>query len=148
MTLRAIIESGQPTGCRPWPRYLLDAPRWQAMTETPGMALLGLWGEPGMAHAAFLDGTRMEVLLASVPATEGHIAALSPLRPGAALFERALRDLWGIEAEGGTDARPWLDHGRWPLLAPLRRPAPRRWNSCRRPARACTSSRSGPSMPA
>jgi Ni,Fe-hydrogenase III large subunit len=81
--------------------------------------LLGLWGEAGFAHAAFLDETRLEVLLASVPAEEGRIPALSPLWPGAALFERALMDLWGIAAEGGRDARPFLDHGRWPLLAPL-----------------------------
>jgi len=119
MTLRALIEAGQPQGCAPWPRYLLDAGRWAALAPAEGFALLGLWGEPGLAHAAFLDEARLEVLLASVAAPEGRIPALSPLWPGAALFERALRDLWAIEAEGGTDARPFLDHGRWPLLGPL-----------------------------
>lgn len=119
MTLRALIEAGQPQGCAPWPRYLLDAGRWAALTPSDGFALLGLWGEPGFAHAAFLDEARLEVLLASVVAAEGRIPALSPRWPGAALFERALRDLWGIQAEGGMDARPFLDHGRWPLLGPL-----------------------------
>ena len=119
MTLRATIESGQRMGCTPWPRFLLDQRRWSALAPTPGFALLGLWGEPGFAHAAFLDEARLEVLLASVPAEEGRIPALSPLWPSAALFERALTDLWGIAAEGGTDQRPFLDHGRWPLLAPL-----------------------------
>lgn len=119
MTLRATIESGQRTGCTPWPRFLLDQRRWTALTPAPGYALLGLWGEAGFAHAAFLDETRMEVLLASVPAEEGRIPALSPLWPSAALFERTLTDLWGIAVEGGTDQRPFLDHGRWPLLAPL-----------------------------
>ncbi|UPY36593.1 NADH-quinone oxidoreductase subunit C [Sediminicoccus sp. KRV36] len=119
MTARALIESGQEMGCAPWPRYLLDAARWSALAPTPGITLLGLWGEAGFAHAAFLDAARMEVLLTSVPAPEGRIPALSPLWPGATLFERALRDLWGIEAEGGVDARPFLDHGRWPLLGPL-----------------------------
>ncbi len=116
---RALIESGQRMGCTPWPRFLLDARRWSALAPAPGLALLGLWGEAGFAHAAFLDETRLEVLIASVPAEEGRIPALSSLWPGAALFERALMDLWGIAAEGGTDARPFLDHGRWPLLAPL-----------------------------
>ncbi len=119
MTLRALIQSGLSMGCRPWPRHQLDARRWAALAPAPGFALLGLWGEAGHAHAAFLDEERMEVLLASVPAEEGRIPALSPLWPSAALFERALRDLWGIEAEGGTDPRPFLDHGRWPLLGPL-----------------------------
>ncbi|MBS7788782.1 NADH-quinone oxidoreductase subunit C [Roseococcus sp. SDR] len=119
MSLRTLIESGQRMGCTPWPRFLLDQRRWADLAPVPGFALLGLWGEPGFAHAAFLDETRLEVLLASVPAEEGRIPALSPRWPSAALFERMLRDLWGIEAEGGTDARPFLDHGRWPLLAPL-----------------------------
>lgn len=119
MTLRALIEAGQPQGCAPWPRYLLAAGRWAALAPAEGFALLGIWGEPGFAHAAFLDEARLEVLLASVAAPEGRIPALSPLWPGAALFERALRDLWAIEAEGGTDARPFLNHGRWPLLGPL-----------------------------
>lgn len=123
MSAREIIEGGLPAGCRPWPRYLLDAVRWtrlrEALAAEPGFALLGLWGEPGLAHAAFLDSARMEVVLASVPATEGWIPALSPVRPSAAWFERGLRDLWAIGAEGGTDDRPWLDHGRWPLLGPL-----------------------------
>jgi Ni,Fe-hydrogenase III large subunit len=36
-----------------------------------------------------------------------------------------VRDLWGHSAVGGTDARPWLDHGRWGQTAPLAgRPAP------------------------
>ena len=119
MTARSVIEAGQRAGCTPWARYLLDARRWAALAPSPGFSLLALWGEAGVAHAAFLDETRMEVLLASVAAEEGRIPALSPFWPGAALFERVLRDLWGIEAVGGTDQRPFLDHGRWPLLAPL-----------------------------
>ncbi|MDB5412833.1 MAG: NADH-ubiquinone oxidoreductase chain 49kDa [Rubritepida sp.] len=118
MSARAIIESGRPVGCVPWPRYLLDASRWAQLASPSDLALLGLWGEAGMAHAAFLDEARMQVLLASVAAPEGHIPALSQGRPGAALFERMLRDLYAIEAEGG-DPRGWLDHGRWPVLGPL-----------------------------
>lgn len=119
MTLRATLESGQRMGCTPWPRFLLDQRRWSALAPAPGYALLGLWGEPGFAHAAFLDEARLEVLLATVPAEEGRIPGLSPLWPSAALFERMLTDLWGIAVEGGTDQRAFLDHGRWPLLAPL-----------------------------
>jgi Ni,Fe-hydrogenase III large subunit len=34
-------------------------------------------------------------------------------------LERALCDLHGLQAEGAPDSRPWLDHGRWGLRAPL-----------------------------
>ena len=119
MTARALIEAGQSMGCLPWPRYLLKPGIWAALAPTPGFAFLGLWGEPGFAHAAFHDAERGDVLIASVAASEGRIPALSPRWPGAALFERALRDLWGIAAEGAMDARPFLDHGSWPVLGPL-----------------------------
>ena len=33
--------------------------------------------------------------------------------PAAIRLERAIRDLFGLEPEGLTDTRPWLDHGRW-----------------------------------
>ncbi len=78
-----------------------------------------------MVHAALRDGAEGRFLLASAPAAGGRYAALSPARPGAALFERLVRDLWGLAAEGAADLRPFLDHGRWPFAAPLAQ-APRR----------------------
>ncbi|MCU0945146.1 MAG: nickel-dependent hydrogenase large subunit [Rubritepida sp.] len=95
----------------------LDPAAWRALAEDPARVFLGLWGEPGMAHAAWLEGEALRV--ASTAAREGRVPALSPWRPGAILFERALADLWALVAEGAVDARPWLDHGRWPVLAPL-----------------------------
>jgi Ni,Fe-hydrogenase III large subunit len=118
----AIIRRGAPQGCRPFERFLLPrtgfAALREALPEEPTLALLSLWAEPAMAHAAFLDEAGGGLLLASCPA-EGTYPALSPARPGAVRFERAIRDLWGLSAEGGVDLRPWLDHGRWPLTAPL-----------------------------
>ena len=122
MNARAILQSGAVVGPRRW---LLDAGRWHALGPGQGLSFLGLWGEPGFAHAAFLDEAHGDVLLASIAAAHGHVPALSPRWPAATLFERALHDLWAITAEGGTDARPFLDHGRWPLLGPLSgRPTP------------------------
>lgn len=104
-------------------RALLDPVAWRALAEEPGCALLGLWGEPDAVHAAWLEPEGLRI--ASTPVRAGRVPALSPRRPGAALFERALADLWGIQAEGAVDPRPWLDHGRWPVSAPLAaRPAP------------------------
>jgi Ni,Fe-hydrogenase III large subunit len=127
MTPLAIIEAGAPQDCRPHPRFLLTRPAWQALTAALAVEeatdLLSLWAEPGMVHAAFWTAGRL--VLASCPAAEGRYPALSPARPGAVRFERMIRDLWGLTATDGIDARPWLDHGRWPAAPPLAaRPAP------------------------
>jgi Ni,Fe-hydrogenase III large subunit len=121
--LDILRSGGAMQGCRPHERVLLTASRWaefaEALTADRDLALLALWAEPGMVHAAFLHEPDGMVLLASAPAPEGRYAALSPARPGAVRFERTIRDLWGLSAEGAADLRPWLDHGRWPQAAPL-----------------------------
>lgn len=111
---------------RPWPRHLLGPEAWRAMADAlrrdPEPALLGLWADTAHVHALFMGSTP---LMASVPVEGGSFAALSPGRPAAALFERMVHDLWGHVATDGTDLRPLLDHGRWPILRPLsRRPTP------------------------
>lgn len=125
----ALIRAGRAQGAKPHERFLLDPGSWallpRSLDAEPTLELLALWAEPGIVHAAFRDGRPPgageggAVLLASVPARDNQYPALSPARPGAALFERAVRDLWGLSAEGAADARPWLDHGRWLFEAPL-----------------------------
>src|SRR5690606_20141257 len=104
MTATALIRSGAPQGARPFERFLLTAEAWAdlpaALTAEPALALLGMWAEPGMVHAAFLEEEAGTVLLASAPAESGRYAALSPARPGAIRFERLIRDLWALTAEG------------------------------------------------
>ncbi len=123
MTARALLHEARVIACRPWPRRLLTPPAWRAMAAalpaTPALALLGLWADTAQAHALLLDRDAGTPLLASVPVEGGAYPALSPGRPGAAWFERMVRDLWGHHAEGGTDARPWLDHGHWPSATPM-----------------------------
>jgi len=127
MSLREILLGGAPQDCRPWPRVLLTRPQWgalaRALAEDDAPALLALWADPAMVHAALLAEDAL--LLASCPAPDGRYPALSPARPGAVRFERMIHDLWGHVAEGAVDLRPWLDHGRWPVTAPLSaKPAP------------------------
>lgn len=123
MSAAALIRAGTPQGARPFERHLLGTEAWSrlpaALAADATVALLALWAEPGMVHAAFLDETAGAPLLASAPAEAGRYAALSPARPGAIRFERMIRDLWGLQAEGAVDLRPWLDHGRWPVMGPM-----------------------------
>jgi hypothetical protein len=102
-----------------WPQDRVDAAGWLAPARDPSLDLLALWGEAGLAHAAWLDPRALTLRVTSIAAREDRFPALSPHRPAAILFERMMRDLWALEAEGGLDARPWLDHGLWPVEAPL-----------------------------
>jgi Ni,Fe-hydrogenase III large subunit len=128
-TAAAVIRAGAAIPCRPWARHVLARADWTAMTQAlagqPALALVALWADTSEAHALFLDEADGTVLVASTAIVEGGYPALSPHRPGAAWYERMIRDLWGHAALGGTDDRPWLDHGRWPHTHPLAvRPGP------------------------
>ena len=116
------IRAGRPQGCRPHQRFLLEPGQWRALVvalrDDRALELLSLWAEPGFVHAAFHQPNE-GVLLASLAVAERSYPALSPVRAGAVRFERMIRDLWGHQAEAGVDLRPWLDHGRWPVTAPM-----------------------------
>ncbi len=123
MSALALIRGAPRQDCRPHPRHLLDRTQWTSLAgllaTTPDLALLALWAEPAMVHACFLAEPEGALVIASCPTPDGRYRALSPARPGAIRFERAIHDLWGLVAEGAVDLRPWLDHGRWPAFAPL-----------------------------
>lgn len=124
----SIIRAAPTEPVRPWPRHVLGTAAWRALAaslaEDASPELIALWADPARVHAIFVDATGA-VFPAAVPVQDGNYPSLSPTRPSAAWFERMIRDLWGHEAEGGRDLRPWLDHGRWPQHAPLSlRPTP------------------------
>lgn len=121
-----IARAGEREGCRPWPRYLLTRFDWSAFSDAladdRSLALIGMWAEPGRIHALFIHEAERAVLPVATLVAGANYPALSPGRPLAAWFERSIRDLWGYEAVAGTDARPWLDHGRWPNTQPMGMP--------------------------
>jgi Ni,Fe-hydrogenase III large subunit len=126
---RALLEAAGSEPCRPWPRRVLSRPDWTALVAAlkadAQPALLALWADTAQVHALLLDEAAATVLPVSVALEGGRYPAVSPARPAAAWFERLIHDLWGHVAEGGSDARPWLDHGRWPHAQPLApRPGP------------------------
>ncbi len=116
MSLDALLARGREVACQPWARHVLTPDAW---TELRGVVLdlLGLWADPHAVHALLhQDGAYR---LASVEVRDGAFPALSPAFPAAAWFERMIADLWGHRAEGGTDERAWIDHGRWDHAAPM-----------------------------
>lgn len=71
--------------------------------------LVSLWGEADRVHMAELDEAQA-LHHHSLPCPEGRYPSLGRLHPPAILLERTFADLWGLEAEGLPDARPWLRH--------------------------------------
>ena len=67
---------------------------------------------------------RWTVLRLACP--EGAFPSVGAAHPPAIRLERAIADLFGLQAIGAPDPRPWLDHGTWPVRAPLGARASRR----------------------
>ena len=124
------IRTGAPVPMPPWTRYRLDAAAWVELGDRlldDGMPLVTLWCDGEAVHALFLEGAGLP-LVASVAVEMLRYRSLSPARPAALACERIVRDLWGVEAVGIGELRPWLDHGLWGLTAPLsQRPGRAPW---------------------
>jgi Ni,Fe-hydrogenase III large subunit len=95
-------------------RVEVEQAAWQQAVDRladGSLTLLGLWGEPGGVLMAVLDGREVAILSLACP--DKCYPAVGAHHPAAIRLERAIHDLFGLEPEGLTDLRPWLDHGRW-----------------------------------
>jgi Ni,Fe-hydrogenase III large subunit len=101
-----------------WPVATVDPRAWSAMAErlrAGEASLLGLWGEPGLAHMAMLEAGEPRLL--HLRCGDNRFPSIGRVHPPAIRLERAVRDLYGLEAEGAPDTRPWLRHGApYPFL--------------------------------
>ncbi len=105
-----------------WRRVAVDGTGWQqAASELAAgrVTLLGLWGEKADVHLGLLDEETGAIAVMSLDAAAGRFPSLGLVHAPAIRLERAIKDLFGLEPEGAPDTRPWLDHGRWGLTAPL-----------------------------
>jgi Ni,Fe-hydrogenase III large subunit len=127
--LDEILGTGAAVAAhRPWPRAILDAVAWTAVGESlaeGACTLAGLWGDAGAVHAALLDEAAGSLAVATLPCPDGRFPSLGHHHAPAIRPERAIRDLFGLVAEGAPDDRPWLDHGRWAIREPLGQALPR-----------------------
>jgi len=107
---------------RPFPRIAVSAETWRLASEAlaeGALSLAGLWGDTAMVHMAVADPGCAEYAVLSLPCAGGTFPSVARLHPPALRLERTIADLFGHAAEGATDGRPWLDHGRWPARPPL-----------------------------
>ncbi len=122
-TLLEFIREGRPVAQhRPWPRAMVDAAGWNsaAVQLADGLwTLLGLWGEAASVHMALLDNADGDIGVISLESPEGRYPAVGQLHAPALRLERAIQDLFGLEASALPDPRPWLDHDRWGVRYPL-----------------------------
>jgi Ni,Fe-hydrogenase III large subunit len=122
-SLSELLQAGRSvTGHRPWPRAVVDADAWTlaagCLTQG-GITLLGLWGESDAVHMALLDEPGAAIGVLSLPCSDRQFPSVGELHAPAVRLERTIQDLFGLEAIGLPDTRPWLDHGRWGLCHPL-----------------------------
>jgi Ni,Fe-hydrogenase III large subunit len=119
--LDSIPQARIVKGHRPWPRAAVGEAGWRHAIDllaSGRLTLLGLWGDAPDVHMALLEGAR-EVAVISYACKSGSYPSVAARHPPAVRLERAIRDLYGLEAVDAPDARPWLDLGFWSVRHPL-----------------------------
>jgi Ni,Fe-hydrogenase III large subunit len=123
MPLHDMIAGGnQVKSHRPWPRVVVSPEAWCAIAKqiVAGQAtLLGLWGDTGMVHMAMIDEAAGDIAVVTVDCLDQAFPSVGALHPPAIRLERAIQSLFGLEADGLPDPRPWLDLGFWGVRHPL-----------------------------
>jgi Ni,Fe-hydrogenase III large subunit len=106
---------------RPWSRAEVGEDGWLKAIDllaAGDVTLLGFWAEASAVHIALL-GEGDDVAVVSLACVSGKFPSVAARHAPALRLERTIRDLFGLEAVGATDTRPWLDHGVWDKPAPL-----------------------------
>jgi Ni,Fe-hydrogenase III large subunit len=121
-----MIEGERVERHRPWPRVVASEAGWRlAIDELSAghWTLLGLWGETDAVHMAVhlavLDHSAGEIAVVTFRCPDGSFPSVGARHPPAIRLERAIGSLFGLQASGSPDARPWLDLGCWGVGHPL-----------------------------
>jgi len=120
--LDTITHSDLVERHRPWQRALVGEEGWrQAMDHLAArrLALLGLWGDAPMVHMALLHEPTGEAAVISYSCKSGKYPSVGARHAPAIRLERAIQDLFGLEAVDAPDLRAWLDLGFWNVRHPL-----------------------------
>jgi Ni,Fe-hydrogenase III large subunit len=125
-SLAEIIGRSRP-GRDGFVRIEVGKPEWTALAQ--GCAegrhdLSALWFEAGRMRMALIDRAASTRAIVALACIKGAYPAVSRCHAPAIRLERAMHDLYGTKPQGLPDARPWLDHGRWPKRPDGRKPRP------------------------
>jgi Ni,Fe-hydrogenase III large subunit len=103
-------------------RKIVNEQDWrEAIAQLAGgqATLLGLWGDAPNVHMALLDEGGGDIAVLTYACVDGKYPSVGAQHPPALRPERAIRSLFGLEAVGSPDTRPWLDLGFWDVTHPL-----------------------------
>jgi Ni,Fe-hydrogenase III large subunit len=123
---------------RPWPRLIVAEDGWQqaiGLLASGQCTLLGLWGDAPHVYMALLDESSNDVAVLTYTCKAGNYPSVAARHPPAIRLERAVQDLFGLQATNSPDKRPWLDLGFWGVAQPLgknrpaQKPAPQKLTS-------------------
>src|SRR5271169_4466996 len=120
--LDTITHHDQVKYHRPWPRAVVTEAGWRNAIDhlaAGRCSLLGLWGDAPSVHMALLSQDFSEIAVVSYVCKGGTYPSVSARHPPAGKLERAIRDLYGLDAVGAPDSRTWLDLGFWSVRHPL-----------------------------
>ncbi len=107
---------------RPWPRVIVGSEGWRQAIELLAdgrCTMLGLWGDAAVVHMALLEESLSDIAVLSYVCEDGGYPSVGARHPPAIRLERAIRDLYGLDAIGAPDTRTWLDLGFWDVRHPL-----------------------------
>ena len=120
--LDTVAHSQEAAGHRPWPRAGVTENGWQQAIDhlaAGRCTLLGLWGDVPTVHMALLAEDFSDIAVLSYTCQDGIYPSVAKRHPPAGRLERAIRDLYGLDAVGAPDTRTWLDLGFWHVRHPL-----------------------------
>jgi len=128
ISLRATMRGGRRIErSRPWPRHVINQTGWlRAIREiSKGHGdMLGLWSDGADVHMLMLDHESSDIGIVTLECPNGRFPSVGHMHPPASRLERAIRDIYGLGADGSSDLRKWLDHGRWGVRRPGAKPEP------------------------
>ena len=153
ISLRETMRGGREIEqSRPWPRHVVDHTSWlRAIREiSKGQGdMLGLWSDGADVHMLLLDHESSDIGIISIECPNGRFPSVAHMHPPALRLERAIRDIYGLEADGSLRCQALARS--WPLgRATSRREAGavrsvgRRLRLPRRGRRAAPSNPGGP----
>ena len=113
-----IAQTGTAERHRPWPRVVVAEEGWlQAidLLAAGRCTLLGLWGEVNMVNMAVMADTFDDFAVLTYTCNNRQYPGVGAKYPPALRLERAIRDLFGLDAGSANDLSTGFAAGDdWP----------------------------------